>query len=471
MLIPAGMRYQEDANTGKEVDLIEAGKEKGITVKEVSNIFEAYKELTGKDLPKATGASKDKVELPAAVFKKLKLITQEWYDKYTDERAAYSAYKVSVATDTEDAWIASADAMAAKADSYLKQGMVSSAYEKITNAYMYTAMAYSTKRAVNAYVTQGGVAGAENYMSTINPSGKKMDDAFDALKNKKAETLADTMVIADAFGRLSMADGLIKQAKATMDAEATTVEQATTNVITATLYYVIASYAIDWSKDSVEIGFGNGTAKPADKAQVLRLSEALRKAAEANLDYFDNVVLKGWAEQAGVDMNTARGNFMANDFNYGFAVSSIVGAQELKDKLGNTEARANAVLGNSLLSFTLSSQLIAKYYSLQAETDDNLNIVSIPFEKSLINMMDFADQTALENINSAKKAGALPVMAIIAYDGAKVTREGTPDDKLDALGSFWNAGMQGRMLTILAGMKVSRAGESGSTGFAKVLGE
>jgi hypothetical protein len=62
-------------------------------------------------------------------------------------------------------------------------------------------------------------------------------------------------------------------------------------------------------------------------------------------------------------------------------------------------------------------------------------------------------------------------MAIIAFDGAKVTREGSADDKLDALGSFWNASMQGRLLTILAGMKIQRAGDSGSTGSAKVLGE
>lgn len=471
MLIPAGMRYQEDANTGEQVDLIEKGKKNGITVKEVSDIYEAYKELTGKDLPKPEGVSKDKIELPTAVFNKLKAAAKEWSTKYTKERAAYTAYKVNVSTATEDAWITQADAMAVKADDYMRQGMVSSAYDQITNAYMYTSMAYNTKRAVGAFINQGGVSGAENYMSTINPSGKKMDDAFDSLKTKKAKTLADTMVLADSFGRLSMADGLIKQADATMGIKAATVEQATENVISATLYYVLAAYAIDWSMDSVNIGLGNGTAAPADKAKVLRLSEALRKAAEANIDYFDNVVLKDAATQAGVDMDTARANFMQNDFNYGFAVSAAVGSQSLKDKLGNTEARANAVLGNSLTSFTLSSQLIAKYYSLQAKTDANLNIVSIPFEKSLINMMDFGEDTALENMNSAKKAGAIPVMAIIAFDGAKVTREGNADDKLDALGSFWNASMQGRLLTILAGMKIQRAGDSGSTGSAKVLGE
>jgi hypothetical protein len=471
MLIPSGLRYQEDANTGEDVDLIEEGKKKGITVIEVTDIYEAYKELTGKDLPKAAGATKDKIELPKSVYDKVKNKTKAWYAKYETMSADYNALVVNANTDTEDDWMLTADTMAAEGDDYLRQGLVSSAYDQVASAYMYSAMAYQTKRVVQAYLTQGGVVGAENYLSTIKPSGKKMDAAVDDFKGKKAQSLADTMALAEGFGRLSMAEGLIQQAEALVASDAANKEEALANVILAANYYAIADYAIDWAKDAVSVGTGTGTAKPADKEKVLALSEALRKAAEANLDYFDNVVLKGWADAEGMSLDVARYNFMQNDFNYGFAVSSITGAHKLKDALGDTEARANAVLGNSLTSFILSSELIAKHYSLQVETDDNGDIVSIPFEKSMITMLDFAEDTAVENMNSASAAGALPVLAVIAFDGAKVSREGTADQKIDALGSYWNASMQGRLLTILAGMKVARPGSSGDSGFASVLGD
>ncbi len=471
MLIPAGLRYEEDASTGATVDLVEKGRAAGIKVKEVATVYEAYKELTGKEIPKASGATLAAVELPQAIFDKVKSRTKAWYAKYQENSDMYNTFSLTVGTDTEDAWMAQADAMAAKGAGYLKQGLIASAYDQETSAYMYSAMAYHTKRALQAYLTQGGVSGADNYLSTINPSGNKMDNVFDELKLKKPTTLADTIVLADAFGRLSMADGLITQADALLKTDPASAEEAAASVILATNYYVLADYAIDWAKDSVEVGFGAGTAKPATKEQVTALSEALRKAAEANLDYFDTVVLQGLADQEGMSLDTAKNNFESNEFNYGFAVSSIIGAQELKDKLGNTEARAIAVLGNSLVSFTLSSELIAKYYSLQVETNASGNITSIPFEKAMINMLDFGETTAKENINAAKSAGAIPVLAIIDYEGAKVKREGGPAEKLDALGGYWSASMQGRLLTILAGMKIKRSGDAGSAGFAKVLGD
>ncbi len=471
MLIPAGLRYESDAATGNEVDLVEKGRAAGIKVIEVGTIYEAYKELTGKEIPKAAGATADAVELPSATFDKVKTRSKDWYAKYQGNRARYGTFSVTLGTDTEDAWMALADDMAAKGADYLKQGLIASAYDEETSAYMYSAMAYNTKRAVQAFLLEGGLAGAENYLSTINPAGNKMDNAFDELKSKKTTTLADTIVLADAFGRLSMADGLIKQADGLMKADNVTYKQALANMVLATNYYVLADYAIDWAMDSVTVGFGAGTAKPAGKEQVTALSEALRKAAEANLDYFDNVVLKDLADQQGMSLATAKENFAANEFNYGFAISASTGAHELKDKLGNTEARAIAVLGNSLMSFNLSSELIAKYYSLQVETDDAGNITRIPFEKAMINMLDFGETTARENINAAKSAGAIPVLAIIDYEGAKVKREGTPSEKLDALGGYWSASMQGRLLTILAGMKIKRPGDSGSAGFAKVLGD
>jgi uncharacterized protein len=471
MLIPAGTRYETDQETEKSVDLIAKGKSKGITVKEVANIYEAYKGLTGSDLPKPAGATLNKVELPANVDEKVKNRAVDWYKKYQAEKAKYTGVVVSIDTSAEDNWVATADGMATKGDDYLGQGMTAAAYDQITSAYMYTTMAYNTKKAMQAYLTQGGLTGVDNYLSTINPSGKKMDDAFDTLRKMKPGTLADDIVMADAFGRLSVASGLIFQADDLMSQDAATTEDAVANIFIATAYYSLASYGIDYALDSVKIGMGVGKAKPADKATITQLSEALRKASEANIEYFDTVVLKDLADTDNVSLDVAKYYFMTNELDYGFAVSANLGAQEMKDKLGNTQARAIGVLGNSLESYVLSSKLIAKYYSLGAKTDDNGNVTGVSMEKAMINMLDFGEDSALENINAAKKTDALPVMAIIAYDGGKIYREGSYDDKFTALENFWAASMEGKMLTILAGMKVTRTTESGGSGTASLLGD
>ncbi|MEZ4706204.1 MAG: S16 family serine protease [Caldilineaceae bacterium] len=51
VLIPKGQRMEQVDKLGERVDLIAHGRELGVTVREVSTIFEAYKALTLRDLP------------------------------------------------------------------------------------------------------------------------------------------------------------------------------------------------------------------------------------------------------------------------------------------------------------------------------------------------------------------------------------------------------------------------------------
>ncbi|RMF30757.1 MAG: hypothetical protein D6759_11310, partial [Chloroflexi bacterium] len=52
VLVPVGQRYDYDYNQQKYVDLVEVGKQLGIEVREVSNVYEAYELLTGSPLPR-----------------------------------------------------------------------------------------------------------------------------------------------------------------------------------------------------------------------------------------------------------------------------------------------------------------------------------------------------------------------------------------------------------------------------------
>jgi len=64
-------------------------------------------------------------------------------------------------------------------------------------------------------------------------------------------------------------------------------------------------------------------------------------------------------------------------------------------------------------------------------------------------MLENAIELAKENIESAKKAGATPSIAIYHYQAGKTYREGSMDDKLSALVEFWKASMYARLSTIL----------------------
>ncbi|MCB0094483.1 MAG: hypothetical protein KDE46_02130 [Caldilineaceae bacterium] len=66
VLIPQGQRWEQVAELDEKVDLIAHGRALGLTVREVSTIFEAYKALTQRDLPQPGAASfMTKVDAPS----------------------------------------------------------------------------------------------------------------------------------------------------------------------------------------------------------------------------------------------------------------------------------------------------------------------------------------------------------------------------------------------------------------------
>lgn len=455
MLVPSGQRYSEDARTEELVDVVEKGEKEGITVREVSDIYAVYKQLTGKDLPRPKGLDK-KAELPSDVYAKVKGKAKQWYSRYLEEKGKYDAISPLFKAAETDKLIAQADAFGSKAAGYLKQGLVASAYNQVTAAVLYTTIAYQISKTIEAYFG-GGLAGAEAYLESIKPAGVKIDGLLDDLKAQKPKTLADTVAIADAYGVLSLATGLENFASSFVKAEAFTDEERLTNLATAASFYALASRVVDGAEDSLSVGMGAGPTKTPSAEKITKIADALRKASEANINYFDTVVLASEAEARGMSLERAKQWFTATDINYAFAVSSINSLDWLKDRLGKGAASNLAILGNSLYSYQLSSGLIASYYSLNAQRDEEGNITGVENEKAMINMLDMAQELSQENINLAIKAGASPVLSILYFEGAKVLREGDVEDKFEALGNFWLASMEARILAILGAAKIKGA--------------
>lgn len=455
VLIPSGQRYSEDAKTEELVDVVEKGEKEGIKVREVSDVYAAYKQLTGKDLPRPKELDK-KAELPSDVYDKVKGKAKKWYSRYLEEKGKYDAISPMFKSTATDNLIAKADSSGSKAAGYLKQGLVASAYNQVTAAVLYTTIAYQISKTIEAYFG-GGISGAEVYLESIKPASIKIDGLLDDLKAQKPKTLADTVAIADAYGVLSLATGLEDFAGSFLKAGVSTDEERLTNLVIAASFYALASRVVDGAEDSLSVGMGAGPAKTPSGEKIARIADALRKASEANINYFDTVVLAGAAEARGMSLDRAKQWFMSNDINYAFAVSSINSLDWLKERLGKGAASNFAVLGNSLYSYQLSANLIASYYSLNAQRDEEGNITGVENEKAMINMLDMAQELSQENINLAIKAGASPVLSILYFEGGKVLREGNTDEKFEALGNFWLASMEARILAILGEAKIKGA--------------
>ncbi|HEY4687212.1 MAG TPA: S16 family serine protease [Candidatus Subteraquimicrobiales bacterium] len=452
VLVPAGQRHSLDLKTNQVVDVVEFGRQKGITVKEVSDIYQAYKHFTGEELPQPE-VSDEKPELSSSTYGKIKSKSTDWYSRYTQIKSSYDALPPDYKPEELNSIMTVAANSADKSSTYLDQGLVAPSYDRATTAVIFADIAYQAAKIVEAFVA-GGMQQAQNNLETARSSWLKTDSMFDRLKSENPRSLSDVLALNNAYGTFSVALGLGQLGDKARDKEAATDEEGLENLATATLYYSLAGHVLSMAEDSVDIGMGLGVEKSPTKKRVRRIAEALRRAAEANINYFDNVVLNRQAQSQGLSLDLYKEAFKENDFEYTFATSAIEVLPSLKEQLGPGKAQDYATLGNSMQSFSLSSGLIAQYYSLDAQLDESGNIIGVGNEKALINMLDIAEKKAVENINLAKKQKADPALPTYYYESGKIMREGDLNEKFDALYNFWLASIQGRILSMLGGVKI-----------------
>jgi cell pole-organizing protein PopZ len=450
VLIPAGQRQSVDMATKQSVDVVDRGRRQNVDVREVSDIFDAYELLTGNPLPRPAGMKEVRPALPGTSFERTKSKAKEWYTRYLQLNGQYKALPEAVRLEFTDDLMSQAATLGAKADGLYLQGLPGPAYSWAFNAALTASIGYHSAKVVEAF-TAGGVDGGAKYLQAMRSVTLKVDGFLDRLETQQAASLGDVAAITEAYGDATLAMGLIAMADTALQREAKTEEAIITKLTEATLYYVLADQVVEIAKDQIDIGMGFGKAPAPSQATVESLAELFRRAAEANLSYFENVVINEIAAEVGAHPNIVKTRFASRDLTYTFAMATLNAMGPLKKRAPSGMQGAYATLGGAVQSYTMSSVLIAKYYSLDAILDDDGAVTAVTNERAMINMLDLADKRAKEIIGLDVAIGAEPVGAIISYESAKIAREGDLESKFSALQSFWTAALRGQMLGILSG--------------------
>ena len=127
---------------------------------------------------------------------------------------------------------------------------------------------------------------------------------------------------------------------------------------------------------------------PAPNLEVLQaISETLRRGAEANITYFESLIIEPWAQEYGIHPDLAKYYFQQADNEYLVSVAAVGGAQFIAGSMLKEEAKASVNLGSSLTAYAKSAALIAKYYSLGAQVDDTGYVTGYDRQSSLANLV------------------------------------------------------------------------------------
>jgi hypothetical protein len=214
-------------------------------------------------------------------------------------------------------------------------------------------------------------------------------------------------------------------------------------------------YVAKSAEDTLSFNFGKSraTAQKVDPKALESWSGVFKRAAEANLTYFDALVLDQIAAGAGMRTEQLKNAFAASNFDYVVATyGASPGALDYLEKnIGKgTPALGYAQLGFAVSSYLSSSSLVAAHYSLDVKLGQDGEVVSIGRERAMTAMLDAASERAKERIAAVDKAGGDSSLPIIIFQSARAARDGTPKDKMSALGDFWKASTYARLMTLLA---------------------
>lgn len=452
VLVPAGLRYDVDGNTGQLVDVIEVGQRLGVEVQEVSTVFEAYALLTGSELPRpqVTGGMP---QLPPRAFDRTRAKALEWLSRYQDARGRVDGLSAEVQELLFEG-VQSADTSAASADNALQQGLAAVAYQRAINAAFEMQMWQLVGEILQNYAV-GDIGDTIDYMFSTQSVLTEKDAVMELLRTEQPRTASDHVALFDAYSNIGRAEGLVALANGTLNSLSQNYstmeeEEVLGQLIEISVYYILAKDYVQLTRDSVDIGFGYGAPIEVDPVRVEAMSELMRRASNANIDYFESTIVNQVADSWGIHPNQARSLFMNYDWDYLFTQASEAGVQSLGAVLRDPAQNTPLVLGNSISTYALSAALVAKHYSLGAELDENGEVAYIAKERALADMLDLADRRAQEMISL--NGDNVPVTAVIYYENARMLRQGGPEDQLQALQSYWSASTLAQVQAYLSGL-------------------
>lgn len=465
---PMGQHVAVDMVSSREVDLRQMAGH-GIEVVEIPDVETAYGYLTGYTLTQPRPVPPEEMVLPPRTESALRAQAQQWL---VNTESAYSDYLgLGLKEPDLDARWNDISQLLAETRQFLGAGEVAAAYALANQLFIEADGVYLRGRVVQS-VRAGRWEEASGFtQSVIDNVDKRLAETSGKMKRELARSASDLMSLTAAFENLGAAvrhffrgfdlrkrnltkvDTIIaglRQRRLQPTPELTAelidllngplVEVAASNV-----HNFVASQSLDFRP---ELRPG---AKEVEQRQVERLGQLLLTAGNANISYFEQTTLIEIARFHGVTLEAVKAEFA--DPTYRLLHDDIRATAEVAFAtiLGEGPSLELVRLASSLTAYVDAAFLIAKYYSLEAETDDAGSVKSLGRGHVLPRMLEQAESKARIHAARAKKvAGEIPVAARLAYQTARAWHHApSVPAQLQALQQYWRASMLSQMAVLL----------------------
>ncbi|MEQ8790488.1 MAG: S16 family serine protease [Pirellulaceae bacterium] len=445
VLIPAGIRRDFDDNLERPVDLVEKGRSLGVEVRPVLDIYQAYKLLTGNELPRPGRA--DHPRVPAASNDLLSKRIANWVPLIQKGLQKYNTLPDHARSEFTNSFREEASKSVDLANGLNNEGRIAAAYSDVVWAAMNVYISLEAGRCVQSY-NQGGYRGAVSRLRNnewLELEIQRVAERFRDTEPTTLNQLAMYISACDAFFEAIAFQKLAQRDLASLPAEET--EWATVRALDAAGWQIMAWTDCKVALDCLElVEEYEGTPIP-DHTPVLEMATFYRRAADANLSAFDAIYVSNQAKRNGQTAEVFARELTTTDPYYALLTNAQTNVvPNLQTYFGDGPQLAYAYLASSLYIYSRSSMLIAKYYSLSAQLDEENQIVSVGRELTFSEWLEQSEQEAARNIALLEDNGVDITTCAQLYEMARVGSTRDLGDRLNALETYFYINVVTRVL-------------------------
>jgi uncharacterized protein len=450
VLIPATNRFEYDPRSEKSVDLLEHGRVNGIEVRLVNNVWQAYREFTGEELPRPPVA--DAPVLPSAVIAHVAKRIPLWRAHEKSARERYMSWRSVGQNDLADEYFDEAETYRERSARLESQGQFAAAYWDAAWAANIAWAGHEVGRLEYAWhASNAGPEGARRVVADDGWLRTQVDKTATAMRFFRPTTLEQMAMYIEACH--AFFEGLCYQAFAATLRDKRDVDEDVQNelLVVAAEQQTIAWLDMNLALDLLALADGyGGTPIPAN-APVDELANLYFASARAGQAVVDELFVKEVMEAASVSEDQVRGKLVALDPMYS---ANTLGLNSVYPRLstyfGEGQQLSYARLAAAMGFHTRSAMLIAKYYSLGLEFDEAMDIVGVGNEAGLADWLDDSNQQARRAIGALVAANIDHTTCTQVYSVGRIYEGRELVDRIEALEYYFQANVIAQVLKHLA---------------------
>lgn len=457
---PVGCRSSMDHATGEMVDLNARAFDLGMEAQEIFDIYDAYEFMTGVKLQRPQAADETDMDLSTALRTKvdgwglriktdldqrIQNITQRAKADETANRML-STIVLQLNQSYQEALDYQSSSLSVAAYYRFKE---CDSLARALEAMFDVIPAFATKKleSLDNHLKQIGMSSlaklkAFQLQARASLQNRRLGGRIDAVNNMNqyAQGAAYFQMARDANFEFSQYVKNFEQFKSDDEKQAA-LQRMTWKFVSACLFYEMAGVNAEYAEDWLAIDSRLGEDVDVDSEQMEALARAYASAGSSCLSYFDALITKQAAQTQGVSLSVVQDTISLNDTLYPFAMS-LAGYSEYAQTLFQTRNPVESVLfqlGSGMEAYLVSAGIVNKYYSLGGKFNQD-GTVTLKNRKVIGVMLQRARLRALEEAGEMKaRHGFIPDSVKVNFQLATALREGSDEDKLNALNAYWRA--------------------------------